>query len=219
MIKSNKNTKGIDLPFDVFQWSKFVIGVLAVLLLAAVTALIMGGKAYMSLYKQKEKVPTPIIYQVDNQSKMVVRIEEGDLLLSKRELLRSSTMRQYVLNRELINHMDEVERWGKVKHMSSDKVWDEFSNLMSTKRNPKSPMANTEYTRRIEIFTDYPLNGTNNVHRVEYLAFDTLKGKEYPPRRFVAVIEYDESSAEIVYEDRFLNIDGIEINSYQIYQL
>lgn len=215
---SNAKKKGNDLPFDVFQWSKYIITVLAGLLLLAVAALFLGAKSYMALYKQKEKVPTPIVYQVDEQSKMVVRIEEGDLLHTKRELLRSSTMRQYVLNRETINHLDEADRWGKVKIMSSKSVWTSFANTMSVQKNPDSPMKNPDYIRKIEIITDYPIKGVGNVHRVEFLVSESVKGKEFPPRRFVAVIEFDSSNAQIVYEDRFLNIDGIEVISYDIYK-
>lgn len=215
---SKKNKTSGDIPYDVFTTSRTVITCLTIICVVLTLTSIGLGLVSAKLYSAKEKVPTPIFYEVKEESKHIVRIEQGVMAEDKQSLLRSKTFRDYVFNRETVNHIDDVARWGEVKVLSSRWVWDEFTKLVDPNVNKNSPLKNLDFEREIEIVTDYPLKGSSDVYRVEFIIKDSVGGKSLLPQRHVAVIEYDASKAFVSYSDRYVNIDGITIVNYQIYR-
>jgi len=211
-----KNTSD-DIPFIIKSMQQTTVIALSIISVSLCFAFI--GLAFFTaeLYVQKEKTPEPIIFEVDKTAHKIIRVEKGNLNVTKQSLLRSITLREYVFNRETINHIDEKIRWKKIKLMSNKNVNTDFQTMMNPKINAKSPFANKDFKRRIEIITDYPLDKNNNVHRVEYYLTDTIGDDVLPTQRFVAVIQYDISDAHISWSDRFINIDGIVIVRYEIY--
>jgi type IV secretory pathway component VirB8 len=209
-MKKNKH----DIPFDVFQWSKVTIISLSVVCVLLLLTVIGLGAITAKLYQKKEKTPEPILYQVDKAQNLVVQIERGKLTLQQSALLRSVTMRDYVFNRETINHLDEQDRWKKVKLMSSSSIWKEFSNVMNPEINKESPLLNKDFNRNIEIVFDYPID--SHTYRVEFNITDSIIDDNHKPRRFVAIMNYELSDSYVSYKDKFINLDGIVITKYQI---
>lgn len=206
------------LPFDVWNTSKTAIVSLSVvcIILLIVTLAFMGLSA--KLYAQKQKVET-IFYQVDTAARHIVRIEHNNRDTNQVALVRSHTLREYVLNREVVNHINEKTRFKKVKLASSSKVYQEFYKLIDKKTNPDSLVFKKDVTRAIDIITDYPITSSRpglGVHRIEFETTDTVRGKKLPTQRWVAVIEYVKSDKYVSYSDRYINLAGIEIVNYRI---
>lgn len=209
---ANNNTN--DVPYAVASGNRTALIILGILAGLMTLTAIAFATAWAKEYSRKEKTPEPIIYEVDKTAHKIVRVEKGDLGQTKESLLRSVAFRDYVQWRETINHIDEKDRWKKVKLMSNNSVYKNFFNLMNPKVNPNSVFANKKFTRRIEIINDYPIS--TNVHRVEFYSTDTIDGEVYPTQRFVAVFKYSTSEAYVSYEDRFINISGVKVINYQI---
>lgn len=209
--------KNKDVPYAVATGNKTALVVLGIVCVMSVFLTISFAFLWSVEYAKKQKSPEPMIYEVDRITHQVVRIERGELNKDKASLLRSSTLRNYVIWRESINHMDEVDFWGKVRLLSSNNVFDDFRNLMDPSVNPDSLYANEDFERKIEIITDYPIS--EDTHRVEYDVIDTYKGEEGKPRRYVAVMTYDNSNTRVIYNKRFINIDGLLITRYDIRKL
>ena len=217
----SKDQQKEDVPFAVAKGNSAAISVLAficvTLLLTNIGTAVIAAKQFA----RKEKTPEPIIYEVDKTAQKIVRVERGDqssLGQTKQSLLRSFTLRNYVFDRETVNHIDEKDRYRKVRLMSGRNVWNDFQNLMNPEVNENSVLKNKKFKREIEVITDYPIHAQKNVHRIEYYLTDTIDGEELPTQRFVAVIQYDVSEAYVRHQDRFINIDGIKIVRYEIYE-
>lgn len=209
-----------DIPFVVKVTQKTTIIVLAISLFLMVMLFVTSSVIAGFLFIKKEKVPEPIIFEVDTTAHKIVRVEKGSLNADKESLLRQVTLRNYVLNRETINHIDEKDRWEKVRLISSKSVYLKFYNLMNPDVNKSSPFANNDFDRRIKIISDYPLPNSGNAHRIEFYVMDTIKHEVYPEQRFVAVIQYEVGEEfAIEYEDRFNNILGLTVTKYNIYNL
>lgn len=206
-----------DVPFAVASGNRTALIVLGVVCFVLLLSNIAFATIAAVQYKKKEKTPEPIIFEVEKAEHKIVRIERGDLGASKESLLRSVALREYVEWRETINHLDEKQRWRKVKLMSSPSLFKDFYNVMNPEVNKDSVLTNTKYTRKIEIITDYSIStGNRNIHRVEFYATDTLDGESFPTQRYVAIIQYESGDSLVSYKDRFINIDGLRIVRYEI---
>lgn len=215
-IGKSKAQQG-DVPYMIAKGNSNAVKALVfVCVLLTLSNIVFAGFAAQQ-YARKEKTPEPIIYEVDKTAQKIVQVERGNLAASKQSLLRSLTLRNYVLDRETVNHIDEKERFRKVRLMSGKRVWNEFQTLMNPEINENSVLKNKKFKREIEIITDYPLPSQNNVHQVEYYLTDTIDGERLPTQRFVAIIQYDMSTAQVRHQDRFINIDGVTIVNYKIY--
>jgi type IV secretory pathway component VirB8 len=51
---------------------------------------------------------------------------------------------------------------------------------------------------------------------VEYNVIDSFNGVDKPARRYVAIIRYDLSDSFVRYDDRFLNLDGIQVTRFDV---
>ncbi|CAM2943176.1 type IV secretion system protein [Vibrio ordalii] len=206
-----------DVPFVVAKGNSTSITVMGVCLVVLLLSNVFFAVVAAKQYQRKEKTPEPIIFEVDTSAHKIVRVEKGNLGATKQSLLRSVTLRDYVFDRETINHIDEKDRWKKIRLMSNKKVWGEFQTLMNPEINKNSVILNNKLKRKIEVITDYPLDHKQNIHRVEFYATDFIDDERFPPQRYVAVIQYDTGDAFVSYEDRFINIDGLKIVRYEIY--
>lgn len=212
-----KNKSPEEIPFAIASGNKTALITLSVVCVFLLLACFALGAIAAKQYVRKEKTPEPIIFEVSKAEHKVVQIERGDLGATQQSLLRAVSLREYVEWREIINHIDEKERWKKVRLMSGDKVFKHFYNQMNPDINKDSVVNNKKYTRKIEIINDYPIpSGSKNVHRIEFYAVDSLDGEEFPRQRYAAVIQYDVSDAFVSYKDRFINIAGLKVINYQI---
>lgn len=215
MFKSKINPD--DVPYAVAKGNSAAVTALTVVAIILVISNVFFAAIAAKEFQRKEKTPEPIIFEVDTSAHKIVRVEKGNLGATKQSLLRSVTLRDYVFDRETINHIDEGDRWKKIRLMSNRKVWADFQALMDPEINKQSVLLNKKFKRKVEIITDYPIDHNQNIHRVEFYATDFINDERFPPQRYVAVIQYSVSDAFVSYQDRFINIDGLMVVRYEIY--
>lgn len=213
--------KNIDagLPFDV--WHSMRVSIVSLSIVVAILSLLfVGSLAYAIKVSTEKQTVKPIFYRISDAERQIVRIEQGNMSVSKSKLLRSYTLREHVINREMINHIDEPTRYKKVKAQSSDEVWRDFRARLDPNQNKNSPLANKNFIRKIKILLDFPIKTNNkySLHRIEFQTIDSIEGTAEEPtiKTWVALIQYDVSDAYMTHNDRFLNIDGVKIINYQL---
>lgn len=209
--------KNKDVPYAVATGNKNAITAISVLAFSLMLSNIFFAWIWSVEYAKKEKIPEPIIFEVDKASHQIVRIERGGLNRDERSVIRSFGLRGYVIDRETINHVDDMVRWQNVKLKSSGRVFEEFNNIMNPDINPESIYLDKNFTRSVEIITEYPID--RNTHRIEFYITDAIKGEEKPPQRYVAVIKYDNSQTRVLYKNQYLNLDGLRVTGYSIRNL
>nr|AKN37592.1 Inner membrane protein forms channel for type IVsecretion of T-DNA complex, VirB8 [Vibrio sp. FF_291] len=214
---SDKNYRGDQLPYDVWFSQRRTILILGICLSVAliILALSLAGNAYLWRLK---KEPMPIFYSFDDAAKKVVKIEvfNSELTATQSELQKEWAFRNYVLDREIVNHIDERARFERVKLMSNSDVWQKFIQQIDPKLNKDSVFSDERFRRQIEVTHSYPVRGVKNVWRVEFLVKDEFRGKTAPERAMFAIVQFREVESKVSYEDRFLNLTGLEIIDYQI---
>jgi len=217
---SSKDHNGTGLPYDVWVTSRKTIYCLTFLLTLTVLIMVASLVGNAILFREKRE-PIPIFFAIDEANKQVVKIErmEGLKTIQQSKLLKEWAFNQYILNREIVNHMDEKERFREVRLMSNDKVWTEFQNNVDPRINPESVIADKRFIRQVEIDNAFPVVGVKNVWRVEFTAKDTFKDRSQTPLKMFAIIQYREVESKVSYEDRFLNLSGLEVISYQLNSL
>nr|AKN36613.1 hypothetical protein [Vibrio splendidus]AKN40558.1 hypothetical protein [Enterovibrio norvegicus] len=213
----SKDNNDNDLPFDVWQTSRTAIIALSVGLVVSTVGFLGMSAVAAKLYVQKNK-EIPVFLQVIDGDRQVVRIERSDGLMTIKQstIIKSSAFRNYVLDREIVNHSDERDRFERVKMMSSNEVFELFSRNISPTTNPSSCFGDKRCKREVELKNDYQVKSAKNVWRVEFIVKDTFKGKPLKPQLVSATIQYTVNDSRIEYKDRYLNLSGIEIVSYQI---
>jgi type IV secretory pathway component VirB8 len=206
-----------ELPYDVWHSLRRTNIVLAVLLVIMTLSVLFFAGVAAKYYAKGEKI-IPVFYEFQDETRRIVRVEQGNMRTDKASLLRSWSMRDYLESREIINHIDEAERYKKVRAMSSKKVFEKFANVYDPNKNKESPLTDESFTREVEIKADDALKpkGRFDLHRVEFVTIDKIDGKEIARKNWVALIEYDVTNARVSYDDRFLNLDGVKVMNYSI---
>lgn len=209
--------KNKDVPYAIATGNKNAITAISVLAFLLMLSNIFFAWRWSVEYAKKEKVPEPIIFEVDKASHQIVKIERGGLNRDERSVIRSFGLRGYVINRETINHIDDMARWKDIKLKSSKEVFDRFNVVMNPDINPESIYLDKSFTRAVEIITEYPIDAYT--HRVEFYITDAINGEEKIPQRYVAVISYDNSQTRVLFEDQYINLDGLRVTGYSIRNL
>ncbi|EOX3329418.1 type IV secretion system protein [Vibrio cholerae] len=159
-----------------------------------------------------------VLLQFDDSTHMVYRIEQADELeASKAQLLREAMLRRYVIDRLTVNHIDEPDRYTRVKLMSSEAVWNQFDSQMNPEKNPQSPLVNETYQSKIKIIRP-PVAVTQSGYKVDFEQIEVRRGVELPPTRWSAYIQISFKPVNVEYQDRYINIDGITIERFIISQ-
>lgn len=217
---STKDPNGNELPFDVWMTARTTINRLSLCLVLAVVML-TASLAYNAVLYREKREPIPVFFALDDANKQVVKIErmDGYKTIQQSKLLKEWAFRQYVLNREIINHMDEKERFRQVRLMSNDSVWLQFQNQVDPRLNKESVLSDKRFTREINIDNAFPVVGVKNVWRIEFTVNDTYRERPNAPLKMFAIIQYREVESKVSFDDRFLNLSGLEILSYQLNSL
>jgi len=214
---SSKDHRGHDLPFDTYSTLKTAITGLSIGLVVTTGAAVGLGYYAHTLYQIK-RTPEIITYQLTSGSNQVVKIErfENGKTLKQSALLKEAFFSNYVLNREIVNHMDERDRYAKVKKASSDAEFTRFQSMVHPEQNPDSCFGDERCEREIEVKDAYPIKAAKNVYRVEFTMTNIWRGKRGDAQLLYATIQYSQSDEQINYKDRFLNLFGYEVIDYQL---
>lgn len=183
--------------------------------------LVLSNLAFAGLFAWQFIKKTRVEYvllQLEDSSNLVYRIQQSNTLeTDKATLLRESMLRSYVVNRLTVNHIDEEDRYKKVKLMSSAEEWEKFDSQMNPEKNPKSPLINEKYQSKIRILRP-PVLVTTTGYQIDFEQTETKLGEDLPPTRWSAYIQFSYKPLNVEYQDRYINIDGITVERFSIRQ-
>ena len=127
----------------------------------------------------------------------------------------SLNVRSNVKNREMINRIDDAERYNEIRTQSSRQVWEAFQSLVS---DPNSIYTTKNYFRNIQILNVAVLS--QNVATVDFQAEITNPTRtEVSYKKYRSAIEYDFRNQSGTYADTMKNPTGFIVSKYQITQI
>ena len=118
-------------------------------------------------------------------------------------------------NEELINRIDDAERYNEIRTQSSRQVWEAFENLVS---DPNSIYTTKNYYRDIKILNVAILS--KDVATIDFQAEITNPTRtEVSYKKYRSAIEYDFRNQTSNYADTMKNPTGFIVNKYQVTQI
>jgi type IV secretory pathway component VirB8 len=129
---------------------------------------------------------------------------------TKRLLVRS-LLRSYVVDRHTIDHVSELDRFKKVKAMSTSNIFGIHKNLFY-----KVADGLEKGTRDIHILYDQPIE--KGLHEIEFETIDTLAGKTERQQWVVKIKYFIPKSFEVTKDSELLNPLGLQIQGYHFTQ-
>ena len=142
-------------------------------------------------------------------------IDDTSLNVRSNEELLKSILAGYVKNREMINRIDDAERYNEIRTQSSRQVWEAFQSLVS---DPNSIYTTKNYFRNIQILNVAVLS--QNVATVDFQAEITNPTRtEVSYKKYRSAIEYDFHNQSSTYADTMKNPTGFIVSKYQVTQI
>ncbi|MBK3498173.1 type IV secretion system protein [Campylobacter fetus subsp. venerealis] len=161
------------------------------------------------------KETKPVLLKFSEADSRFVTMSDTDLNVRSDEQLLKSILAGYVKNRELINRIDDVERYNEIRTQSSRQVWEAFQTLVA---DPESIYTTKNYYRDIEIINVALLSQT--VATVDFQAIITNPtGTEKSYRKYRSAIEYDFENQSGTYADNIQNPTGFKVSKYRVTQI
>ena len=160
------------------------------------------------------KETKPVLLKFSDGDSRFVTIDDTSLNVRSNEELLKSILAGYVKNREMINRIDDVERYNEIRTQSSRQVWEAFQSLVS---DPNSIYTTKNYFRNIQILNVAVLS--QNVATVDFQAEITNPTRtEVSYKKYRSAIEYDFRNQSGTYADTMKNPTGFIVSKYQITQ-
>lgn len=155
-----------------------------------------------------------LLYEFSASGQTFYRIENAKDLISRKSALIRYAMREYVVDKESVNHLTESDKFIKVQNMSTNDVFAKFKQRYidtTAKFFQKSK-------RKITIELDTPFAGNFNqqVHIVDFSATDTDEADVKTITYWQATIAYTFNEQKIRLDDLVHNPLGLEIFNYSI---
>ncbi|HDX6248670.1 type IV secretion system protein [Campylobacter hyointestinalis] len=161
------------------------------------------------------KETKPVLLKFSDGDSRFVTIDDTDLNVRNSEELLKSILAGYVKNRELINRIDDAERYNEIRTQSSRQVWEDFQNLVS---DPNSIYATKNYYRDIKIINVAILS--QNVATIDFQAEITNPTRtEVTYKKYRSAIEYDFRKQSNTYADIMKNPTGFIVDKYRVTQI
>ena len=161
------------------------------------------------------KETKPILLKFSDADSRFVTISDTSLNIRGDEQLLKSILAGYVKNRELINRIDDIERYNEIRTQSSRQVWEAFETLVA---DPNSIYTTKSYYRDIQILNVSILS--KNVATVDFQAEITNpSGTDKSFKKYRSAIEYDFQSQSSTYSDNIKNPTGFIVSKYRVTQI
>lgn len=175
-----------------------------------IVALIIG---YVFLFPLK--TTEWLVYEFSSSNNTFVRVAKAGQEIQAKEALTSMLLREYVMQRETINRVDEPDRYASVMAKSGSRVANEFQTTYS---GDKSPLKIDGFKRAVVINRDSKIGSGDGLHQVEFTTTDTINGDRPVSREWVASIAYTWQAQEVRADKLTFNPTGIVITQYSLAQ-
>ena len=210
IIKEEKKDKSylFKLERNIKAYMLYTIIILGVVCLALAGAII-------TLTPLKETKPY-LLFFADGETNFV-KVNDANMDIRADEALLKSILAGYVKNRELINRINDIERYEIVRIQSKRQVWTAFQNLV---KQPNSIYSTPAIYRDIKILNVAILS--NKVATIDFYA--SIKDENENPtpfgnKKYRASVEYDFENSQETYNNAVENPTGFKINRYTLSEI
>lgn len=177
-----------------------------IIVLATIISLLAGAIMFLTPLKEKQ----PYLVFFSNADTNFVSIKQANTNMRADENLLKSIIAGYVKKREIINRIDDVDRYEEIRIQSSSQVWTTFSNLV---KQSNSIYTTANLYRDIEIINVSILS--TNVATIDFIAIIKI-GEEQEIKKYRATLYYDFENIEINYDSVPKNPTGFIVKQYSI---
>lgn len=161
------------------------------------------------------KETKPMLLKFSEADSRFVTMSDTNLNVRSDEQLLKSILAGYVKNREMINRIDDIERYNEIRVQSSRQVWEAFQTLVA---DPSSIYTTKNYYRDIQIINVTLLSQT--VATVDFQAIITNPSEtEKTYMKYRSAIEYDFEKQNNTYADTIKNPTGFIVKQYRVTQI
>ncbi|MFC3230379.1 VirB8/TrbF family protein [Marinibaculum pumilum] len=159
-----------------------------------------------------------VLVQFDQPSAQLVRLIPERIDRRTEELLTEDVLRRYVDDRETINLVDENLRYGWVQAHSTDRVYAEFRDRMTTSNadSPLNEFAEKKLVREVHILSAGPVPGSSGTWQVEFTTIDRRDKTAVQRGEWVATMRVYRTAIEGVADRIRLNPLGLRVAGYAV---
>lgn len=158
----------------------------------------------------KEEKPYLVFFS-DAQNNFV-RVEPANFNIRADEALLKGIIAGYVLKRETINRVDDIERYEEIRIQSKSNVWNTFNALVTQNGSIYSTKG---IYREIKIINSFILS--KNVATVDFTAtviHEATAEKSF--KRYRATLNYDFTQQKLNFDSLPKNPTGFIVNEYAL---
>lgn len=182
-----------------------------ILILSVIIMLLIIGFFILLPLKQKE----PYLVFFSNADTNFVRVEQGNYDIRADEALLKSIIATYLLNREIINRIDDIERYEKIRIQSSREVWELFETIV--KQDGSIYQAKDVY-RNAKIINLSILS--KNVANIDFITETTSNNSNRALlKRYRATLQYDFINQELSFDSVPENPSGFVVTGYALTEI
>ncbi|MCI6641478.1 MULTISPECIES: type IV secretion system protein [Campylobacter] len=182
-----------------------------IIALAVVSVSLSIAIAFLTPLKETK----PVLLKFSEADSRFVTINDTNLNVRSDEQLLKSILAGYVKNREMINRIDDIERYNEIRTQSNREVWEAFQNLVA---DPNSIYTTKSYYRDIQILNVAILSA--NVATIDFQAEITNPtGSEKTFKKYRSAVEYDFQNQSGTYADNIKNPTGFIVKKYRVTQI
>lgn len=182
-----------------------------ILILSGIIMLLIVGFFILLPLKQKE----PYLVFFSNADTNFVRVEQGNYDIRADEALLKSIIATYLLNREIINRIDDIERYEKIRIQSSKEVWELFETIV--KQDGSIYQAKDVY-RNAKIINLSILS--KNVANIDFITETRSNNSNRALlKRYRATLQYDFINQELSFDSVPENPSGFVVTGYALTEI
>ncbi|WP_281651598.1 type IV secretion system protein [Helicobacter bilis] len=182
-----------------------------ILILSGIIMLLIVGFFILLPLKQKE----PYLVFFSNADTNFVRVEQGNYDIRADEALLKSIIATYLLNREIINRIDDIERYEKIRIQSSKEVWELFETIV--KQDGSIYQAKDVY-RNAKIINLSILS--KNVANIDFITETRSNNSNRALlKRYRATLQYDFINQELSFDSVPENPSGFIVTGYALTEI
>lgn len=154
-----------------------------------------------------------VMYEFRSSGQTFYRIDNAQKLISRKSALIRYALREYVVNKEAINHKTETDRFVRTSNMSTIQVFNQFKQ-----RYQESQIFFKDKKRSITIELDTPFANSweQQVHIIDFSTVDEDNKGNKVRKYWQVTMSYIFNQQKVRLDDLVHNPLGLEVVSYSI---
>lgn len=200
-------------PNYIYQTERTLKQTMFLIILALCVVIVFLVIGFFVLLPLKQKQPYLVFFS--NADTNFVRVEQGNYDIRADEALLKSIIATYLLNREIINRIDDIERYEKIRIQSSKEVWELFETIV--KQDGSIYQAKDVY-RNAKIINLSILS--RNVANIDFITETRSNNSNRALlKRYRATLQYDFINQELSFDSVPENPSGFVVTGYALSEI